>query len=250
MIPENDRRIRRFFAPSASLRSGEIVALPADEAHHALHVLRLKVGDAVEVFDGAGLAAGAVVAAARRGEVQIEVQTVRVIQREGPVVHLAFAVPKGKRLDWLLEKATELGAASLTPLRLARSIAGADELSEHQLVRWRAHCISAAKQSGLCMLPSIRPAASLDEYLAFCKGKVSLVGHAGNGAMTIWRALSDSDPSGETCILVGPEGGLTEAELKACIDAGSQAVKLGASVLRTETAALALLSAVMSIERG
>ena len=106
--------MHRFFAEDLS--PGPL-ALAAGEAHHALHVLRLRAGTEVELFDGRGGTAAGTIAAVRRGEVTVEVAAIRpAVEREGPAIHLASAVPKGKRLDWLLEKATELGAASLRPV--------------------------------------------------------------------------------------------------------------------------------------
>ncbi|KKK51294.1 hypothetical protein LCGC14_3116380, partial [marine sediment metagenome] len=128
-------------------------------AHHALHVLRLKAGAEVELFDGRGAVAAGVIAQASRKGVTVRVaQPLKIAGRRGPVVHVAFALPKGKRLDWLLEKATELGAASLRPIGFHRSIPGAGRsgtLSPAQRDRWFTHCVAAGKQCGLSWLPVI-----------------------------------------------------------------------------------------------
>ena len=142
----------RLFAPELAeisrrggASAGLEVALPAGEAHHALHVLRLSCGDRVELFGGDGSKASGVIAAATKRQVTVTVeQFTPPAGRVGPTVHLAFAVPKGNRLDWLLEKATELGAASLQPVIFNRSVAGGEELGENKFQRWMGHCISAA----------------------------------------------------------------------------------------------------------
>jgi len=146
-------RHKRFFVENLA---GEAVALSVGEAHHAMHVMRLGVGDAVELFDGRGAAADGTIVEARHGKVFVRVHTCRQpVARPGPVIHLAFAVPKGKRLDWLLEKATELAAGSLTPVGFERCVADPGELAGARRERWIGHCASAAKQSGLAWLPEL-----------------------------------------------------------------------------------------------
>lgn len=154
----------RFFVEN--IKPGR-VELPESEAHHALRVLRMKAGDELELFDGSGLSAvGRAVEATKRSLV-VEVEPLGPpARRPSPAIELAFAVPKGKRLDWLLEKATELGVATLEPVIFARSVAGGDELSENAMGRWRGHCISAAKQCGLNWLPEIRQPMTLADWLA------------------------------------------------------------------------------------
>ncbi|MCK4601859.1 MAG: RNA methyltransferase, partial [Phycisphaerae bacterium] len=159
-------------------------------------------------------------------------------------VHLAFAVPKGKRLHWLLEKATELAAASLQPVLFERSVAGGDELTPARRSRWLGHCIAAAKQCGLNFLPELRQPASLEDYLRTGERLFSLVGSDDESAASLPKALASCPREGEVRILIGPEGGLTEAELAAARRAGFTPVRLGATVLRIETAAVALLAAV------
>ena len=126
------------------------VELPAAEAHHALNVLRLRAGMEVEVFDGQGAHAVGRISHARHGQVTVTVLRVDPPTcRPEPVVHLAFAVPKGKRLDWLLEKATELGAASLQPVVFQRSVAGGEELSEGKRLFENQGCRGCHKLNGV-----------------------------------------------------------------------------------------------------
>jgi len=235
----------RFFAKDLS--AGRL-ALSAGEGHHALHVLRLRVGAAVELFDGRGQTAAGRIAAIRRGEVAVEVQQVRPEpERGGPEVALAFAVPKGKRLDWLLEKATELGAASLRPVVFERSVAGG-ELTAAKRSRWLGHCISAAKQCRLDWLPELLDPLPLADYLATPLPPLRLLGDAATDARAM-AELPARSPTADrrSSILVGPEGGLTDAERAACVSAGFVPVRLGRTVLRTETAAIALLAAAQAL---
>ena len=242
-MSDDHSNMPRFFVEALAVGQ---VRLPDDQAHHAADVLRLREGAEVVLFDGrGGRATARLMAASRRGVTADVTQLDPPAQRPSPRVHLGFAVPKGKRLDWLLEKATELGAASLTPVVFHRSVAGGDELSAAKLSRWRGHCISAAKQCGLDFLPEVLPHQSLGEHLLErCDGP-RLLGEAGPGAQPLTAALAGGVD--ELRLLVGPEGGLTEEEHRAAADAAWYAVRLGATTLRIETAAVALLAVAMAM---
>jgi 16S rRNA (uracil1498-N3)-methyltransferase len=235
----------RFFAENLSTSE---TTLSTSESHHALHVLRLRTGDAVELFDGHGGSADGEILRAAHGEVDVAIKDRRPSEaRTGPVVHLAFAVPKGKRLDWLLEKATELSAASLRAVVFERSVAGGDELTDAKRDRWLGHCIAAAKQSGLNFLPELRPTQTLAEYLAGEDAPLRLLGDAGADAQGIREILSEA--TGELAVLVGPEGGLTAAERSAAVAAGFVPARLGRTTLRVETAAVAMLAVAQSLQK-
>lgn len=239
----------RFFVDDLA---GESVALSVGEAHHAMHVMRLGVGDAVELFDGRGGAADGTIVEARRGKVSISIANLRgPMARPGPVIHLAFAVPKGKRLDWLLEKATELAAGSLTPVGFERSVVDPGELAGAKRERWIGHCVSAAKQSGLAWLPELHNPQALGDFLArFAgSGQAGLVGSAESDAGSVRDALASvvTAPAGEICLLIGPEGGLTDGEYAAAGAAGFAPVRLGSTTLRIETAAIALIAATIAV---
>ncbi len=250
---------RRFFVDSLD---GQQVTLPGGEAHHAAHVLRLCVGAAVELFDGRGGTCAGEIVEINRGQVTVAVrEPATCTARPGPVVHLAFAVPKGKRLDWLLEKTTELGAASLQPVIFERSLAGglADEsggrFSQAKRQRWLGHCIAAAKQSGLNFLPEIGQPLELREFAAAgSEGErsagveIRLFGEAAERAAPLWQALQAAAPSRESQIhlLVGPEGGLTDGEREILKQGGFVGVRIGRTTLRVETATIALLAATLA----
>jgi len=248
-MTEHESRAR-FYVPD--LAEGAEVALPPTEAHHAAHVLRLAPGAAVELFDGCGRAASARIATVRRNDVTAHVESIRgPVARPGPAVYLAFAVPKGSRLDWLLEKATELGAASLRPVRFERSVAGAGEFSEAKRAKWLAHAIAAAKQSGLDYLPTIERPLPLEKFAA--TGGPGIYGDLTADARPIAEALRSLAAGGEMnlergiAVVVGPEGGLTEAERAALRAGGFTPGRLGHTTLRIETAAVALLAAIAAI---
>ncbi len=244
----DEQSCRRFHVPHLPQGPGTELVLPDSEAHHAVHVLRLRVGEAVILFDGTGARAEGRIAGATRREVTVAVERVERRERWGGArVHLAVAIPKGNRLEWLLEKATELGAAALTPVVFDRSVAGGDELSEHKREKWLGRCIAAAKQSENDFLPDLRDPQPLGEFLArsASEGGIRLLGDVGADAVPLAAALASG--AERQTILVGPEGGLSEAERGACITAGFIPVRLGRTVLRVETAAVALLAAVTAI---
>jgi len=231
---------RRFFA--ADLSGDEIRPDPG-EVHHALHVLRLKDGDEAELFDGAGR-----IAIARLEHIDRRNAVFRITERRTapgpsrPAIHLAFAAPKGKRIDWLVEKATELGAASLQRVLFDRSQPAAKSESTAKLDKLRAHCISAAKQCGLNFLPALPPAARLSDILAARAGSLKLLGDTGADAIRMDRAIEQYEPFDDVVLLIGPEGGLTESERGESIEAGFIPVRVARTTLRTESAAVAMLS--------
>ncbi len=235
----------RFYVPSVE---PEAVTLADDQAHHARNVLRLKTGDAVELFDGRGASAQGTVDTVSRSETLIVIASrQQALSRPEPVVELAFAIPKGKRLDWLLEKATELGAAILQPVVFDRSVAGAGEVSASKRQRWLGHCIAAAKQCRSDFLPELRPPVSLAAYLAGRESAIGLVGDVDPAGPTLGGALASWQAGEAISLIVGPEGDFTTDEWQAMMDAGVKGVRLGHTVLRVETAAIALLAGVVAV---
>jgi 16S rRNA (uracil1498-N3)-methyltransferase len=242
MLPGMSRKaqaaaIRRFHCEA--LARGRNV-LRGSEAHHALNVIRLGVGDQAELFDGRGRRAiGRVVETSRREVVLAVEAEPDLTPEQRPIVHLGFATPKGKRLDWLLEKAVELGVAALTPVRFQRGVAGGDGASKRE--RREATCISACKQCGADRVPKLEAESDLSDFLPRAEG-VRLLGDAGDQARPLGRCLTaDAE---KVTVLVGPEGGLTEAERDEALAAGFVPARVGHHVLRIETAAAALLAGV------
>ncbi len=232
----------RFFAESVA---GPAVELPAGEAHHALHVMRLTGGDLVEAFDGSGEIVTGPLRPAGRRAARVEVTARRSAEPPpGPAIELAFAVPKGRRLDWLLEKGTELAACTFAPVVFERSVVR-PEMSASTRRRWRLTCIAAAKQCGAGFLPRIADPRPLAGYLAGADASVHMLGDAAGESMA--GAAGDLPRAEGVAVLVGPEGGLTAAERDAAVAAGFAPVRVGEYTLRVETAAVALLAAVRAM---
>ena len=228
------------------------VELGTAEGHHAMHVLRLGVGDEVELFDGQGGRCVGQILTAKHSHVTVEVrERLEMLRRPSPRVELAFAVPKGNRLDWLLEKATELGAAALVPVRFARSVAGGEELSDSKRERWLGHCVAAAKQCRLDFLPELRPlvpATELAKTIAAGQGSLlAVMGDLGENVPPLREVLLGARPETTVLLLVGPEGDFTSEEVALFRAAGVRSARLGSTTLRVETAAVALLAATVGL---
>ena len=218
--------------------AGDRIALSGPEAHHLTRVLRAGVGDEVEVFDGQGGLARGRIAEIGRDRVTIDVEARGEARRPSlPEVTLAAAVPKGERIDWLVEKATELGVARLVPLRTARSMV---DPRSTKLDRLRRRVIEACKQSGRNHLMDLGDPISWEELIRSVDDPIRLV------ADPQGRGCGPIPPTGRVTIAIGPEGGLTAEELAIALERGWHAVGLGPHVLRIETAAIAAAAAIIA----
>lgn len=228
----------RFFLPQLSAPPPHRLVGP--EAHHLAHVLRTRKGEEIEVFDGAGGVATAVVEAITKQDVHLKLlATRREPSRPYPLV-LASAVPKGERCDWLVEKLTELGVSRWIPLSTVHSVV---EPSEHKLDRLRQVVISACKQSGRNRLMEIAPLTPWKQFLSEAHGQelcfvADLQGLPWNTTVQV-----PTDPDQPTTFAIGPEGGWAPEELDAVRQHGFSLVRLGPNILRVETAALAVAAA-------
>lgn len=232
--------MHRFHVPPSAWAKGRI-ELPGAEATHAARVLRLKAGEPVEIFDGAGRAAAAVVAEVGKRSVAVDVRREWTAHRPEPGVHLIVALIKGERFDWMLQKATELGAASIQPVAAARSVVRLEPAEVfRRLEKWRQVSIEAAKQCGHLVLPDIR--ALLPPVAAF---RAAATGRRGipalhPGGVPLAGFLSAAH--GETTFAIGPEGDWTPEEVDDARTCGFVPLELGRHVLRSETAAVHVLS--------
>jgi 16S rRNA (uracil1498-N3)-methyltransferase len=216
---------------------GDEILLTDDEAHH-ITVQRLRVDDAIALFDGNGLVLRGHIRKIGRREVSISVHERHQIPPPRPRLALYCAVPKGDRMSVLLDMATQLGMASFTPLQLERSVT---EPSSNARERWRRICIEACKQSRRAYIPNLALATSLPSSLKVLSTERSAIVVAQPGAPHV--PLIDTRKDAEqVALFVGPEGGFTDAETQLLAAAGARPVSLGDGILRIETAAVALLA--------
>jgi 16S rRNA (uracil1498-N3)-methyltransferase len=226
---------------------GDRVTFDPDEAHHLSHVLRLEPGAMVKAVDGRGLEITVRLTRVGGQAAEGDIVSRSVPGSESPLsLTLAQGIPKGAKLDLIIRMATELGVALVMPLFLERTIAR-PEPSEpsHRLLRWRRIAKEAAKQSGRAVIPEVRAPLTLDQWLAEPTARGLLL-CLWEGERTPLAAVLPSLPPARATVVIGPEGGLSPAEVERLRAAGALVAGLGPRILRTETAgpvALALLQA-------
>jgi 16S rRNA (uracil1498-N3)-methyltransferase len=235
----------RLYCPMP-LATGAVVDLPDAAAHHAARVLRLKVGDELALFSGERGEFAARIENVSARVVNVSVGEFRDIDRESPlVVTLVQGLASGDRMDYAIQKAVELGVATVQPVTAVRSVARLDAArAEKRILHWRQIAISACEQCGRNRIPDILPLRDLDRWLQEPSRASLRLLLAPDGP----RALAElTRPTGSIEFLVGPEGGLAPEEAAAALHAGFTAVRLGPRTLRTETAALAALAALNTL---
>ena len=232
----------RFYC-DAPLVAGESVELPEGPARH-VQVLRLQPGSAITLFNGKGGEYEAVVEQMGRSNVRVQVRAHDAIEREAPrAVHLALGMPANERMDWLVEKATELGVASIQPLVTERTVLKlSGERAQKKQAHWQAIAVAACEQCGRNRVPEVLAVTDFSRWLglapvASTRLVLSLSAHG--------RAAVDAAGIHQPLLLLsGPEGGLSSREEDEAIASGFAPVTLGTRVLRAETAPLALLAAL------
>ena len=230
------------------MAAGAALSLPEGTARH-VQVLRLQPGHQITLFNGQGGEWNATITRMGRSDVEVILGVHRPDEREaGRAVQLALGMPANERMDWLVEKATELGAASLQPLHTSRSVlrlagARADKKQKH----WQSVAVAACEQCGGNRVPAVAPVQDLAAWLKSLS-PVDLKAPAlrcllslADGSMPLGQALARVPTAAPVIFLSGPEGGLSPAEEALASAHGFVPVTLGARVLRAETAALAAL---------
>lgn len=213
--------------------------LTGDEARHLSQVLRIRQGGMVTVFDGAGRRAKAEVLGVRRDEVPLRLMEETHQSPDKPSIHLAQAIPKGKNMDLIVQKAVELGVAGIQPLITGHTIV---KPGEGKADKWRRTALEACKQCGQDWLPVIPDAKSFSAWLPLAKGELKLIASLAEGARPFRDVLESSPDPASITMLIGPEGDFSADETKDALDAGFIPVSLGEIVLRVETASLFCLS--------
>lgn len=242
----------RCFLPPAAWDAAEPI-LPPGEAHYAAQVLRAGPGDPIEVFDGEGRIASAVLTRCGRREAAVSLGRIRRVDPPRPAVHLLQALPKAQKMEWIIQKGAELGMARLTPLATRHAVVQLDAgRAGKRLARWRDIALNAVRQCGRAWLPRIAPVQHpADALSAAVRPEILLLADLRAGARNLRETLAEArraDPA-SIGILIGPEGDFAAEELATFDEAGALAVSLGSTVLRTETAALYALG-VLRYEFG
>lgn len=241
---------------AADLHSGQRVTVDGGAGNHIARVLRLRAGDALTLFNGQGGEYAGTIEEIRRDSVLVSVLEHRGTERESPFhLTLVQGISRGERMDWVVQKATELGVSRIAPVFTERSVVHLDEKQASRKVQhWRSIAICACEQSGRNRIPEIAQPVGLYELLeqratsGTARGGTASAG-APSGEVALLLSpgaplrLTDI-PSGASCatVLIGPEGGLADVEQEAAVKSGYTPVRLGPRVLRTETAAVSALT--------
>lgn len=251
-----DPELPRFHV-DLPLTPGLEAALPPAAARH-VQVLRLQPGAPITLFDGSGADWSAEVLAMGRSEVRVRLGEVQPVDNELPLaVTLAVGMPANERMDWLVEKATELGVATIQPLVCARSVLRLEgERADRKRAHWRGIATAAAEQCGRALVPEIAPVRSLNAWLRALRGDEAGGGREDRFVLSLapgaqpWTtalgrlSAQASGPRRHWLLLSGPEGGLSPEEDALARSAGLQPVSLGPRVMRAETAPIAALAAL------
>jgi 16S rRNA (uracil1498-N3)-methyltransferase len=230
----------RLFCPNIAEKC---ITLSAEESHHAISVLRLKAGETVSIFDGAGRRATGNVQNAHRRRLTVLVTEVEVLPFDLSLqLTLAVAMPRAARQGYLVEKCTELGVAAIWPVTSDRSVAAP---KAGALEKWKRRGVEAAKQSRRAWVPAIRPTQTFDESIQLLAGfDLACIADADCPSKGMLDVIDGLPEGGSLIVFVGPEGGWSPDERRAAVEAGAVPVSLGPTVLRTETAAVAACAAV------
>jgi 16S rRNA (uracil1498-N3)-methyltransferase len=254
----------RFLLPPDQLVASARVALPAEAAHHAVRVLRLGTGALLEVFDGAGRRAAAIVLSADRDRCTIEIDAAIMssVAMSGPHITLLQGIAAADRMDWIIEKSIELGVARVIPMMTQRSTVKLDpERAKKRHLHWQRIAVAACMQCGQDHLPKIE--APLPARIAF-SDRVSDPGQrlildplAQDSLVQTVRSRLVSDQAndqandqagrGRWVMAVGPESGFDPEEIEAAKRAGFKPVRMGPRILRTETAGPAAIAALQTL---
>ncbi|MFJ4372833.1 16S rRNA (uracil(1498)-N(3))-methyltransferase [Pseudomonas japonica] len=234
-------RLSRFFI-DAPLSLGEH-DLPEAQAHYIGRVLRMNAGDAVQLFDGSGEEFLGELLEVGKKTVRVRLDQALPGQAESPLrIHLGQGLSRGERMDWAIQKATELGVDVITPIVSERcEVRLKDERADKRLAHWRQVAISACEQCGRSSVPRIEPPVTLAEWLATRDEALKLVLHPVAEPL-VSHARPDS-----LAFLIGPEGGLSDAEVEQAKASGFHSARLGPRVLRTETAPVVALAVAQQL---
>jgi 16S rRNA (uracil1498-N3)-methyltransferase len=232
-------RLTRVYV-DAPLGSGTIVELPKETASHLAKVLRARSGDQLILFSGDGCEYVGAIEDVRGSRVTAAVGNAVNVDRESPfAVTLVQCVPRGDRMDFIVQKATELGVTRIVPVLSQRSVVRLDaSQAESKAAHWRAVIVNACEQCGRNRLPAIDTPVPLLNYLGSSPSASARLVLAPD----LESAATPSDLHASAEIAIGPEGGFADDELAAFRIAGFVRVKLGPRILRTETAAIAALT--------
>ncbi|WP_232695385.1 16S rRNA (uracil(1498)-N(3))-methyltransferase [Brevibacillus daliensis] len=238
--------MQRYFIDSQQFFDHHVV-ITGDDVHHLVKVMRAEIGELIWVSDGRGRVVKARLSALDTKEVRADIMEDVQQETELPIqVTIAQGLPKGDKLEWILQKGTELGATAFLPFQSERTIVKLDAKKEpKKLERWNKIVKEAAEQSHRAYLPEVKASVSFKQVMELAKGySKAMIAYEKEDTKRMGEALQDLQPGDSLLVIIGPEGGLSEAEVRLAEANGITSVSLGPRILRTETASQYVLSAI------
>lgn len=239
--------MERFYVEPQAFGQRE-ARITGEEFNHLKKVLRLNAGDQVEIFDGAGVGFAGQLISVGQGEAVVSLDEPVLQKRDSSLkVCLAQGIPKGEKMEWIVQKATELGVAAILPLELSRCVVRleGDKKRQERQARWQKVAREAARQCGRLTVPEVMAPMDLAAFLRQIETSDLLLIPWEEGGQSLNKFFEEAglSPEGKKVyMMIGPEGGISEKEVEQGRQAGGQTLTLGPRILRTETAGLMLLS--------
>lgn len=241
----------RFYISPDSVKDGKIY-VEKEESHHIIDVMRLQKGDSVTVFDGTGKEYEGRIFAIENKRVIIDVSKIKIVGKKQPVsISLAQAIPRKDKMDLIVQKATELGVDEILPIESSRTVVKSrGERKPRKIERWNKIAIEASKQCGRTELPKIQDIKYFDAILdVIIKYDLTIMPCLSEKSTSLKSALNNIARPDKVLVIIGPEGGFSEDEIKKAGEKGAFLITLGNLVLRSDTAAIATLS-ILNHELG
>ncbi len=234
---------RIFF--SGSLSEDLLITLDESNSRHLLKVLRLRIGESLQLFNGLGGEYLAILTDTQKQHAIIKVKKYIVTENESPLkIHLGQAISRGERMDFAVQKSVELGVDCITPLITERcGVQLSTERISNRLQHWQKVAISASEQSGRCIVPQLLQPCEFASFLKQPTGRLCLICHP----FIHSKVLPDLVGVSKITLIIGPEGGFSEQEVMQAERTGFQTLFLGPRILRTETAAIAAITLLQTI---
>lgn len=240
--------MHRFFVDRSQVAEDR-VWITGGDVNHIKNVLRMKVGDELEASDGSNRVYSCRIFRMESERIEAEIFAVRESFAELPArIYLFQGIPKGDKMEWIIQKAVELGVYAVVPVRTNRVVVQFDRKKEEsKLKRWNRIAESAAKQSGRTVIPEVLPVMGFEEVCNFIKDfECKMIPYeCAEGMEQTRRLVEGIKPGNRVGILIGPEGGFEKDEVETALQNGIEAVSLGKRILRTETAGMVVLGVMM-----
>ena len=236
--------MHRFFLPRAF---SPVMTITGMDAHHIKDVLRLQAGDQVQVVADDGITALGTITALATGTVTLSCTRLETGSHE-PRVRLALAqgLAKGEKMDWVIQKAVELGVSIIYPVAMRHAVVQLDAAQAAKKVqRWQKIAETAAQQSQRDLVPRVAPVQTLASLLQTEQSRLKLLAYESEQQVSLKTVLEAHPEADSVLVIIGPEGGLAETEVEAATAAGAISVSLGRRILRTETAGMVALAAIL-----